>query len=60
VTATGTDHAVLCASGAGRPLCVPRGRPGARGPVRSVYVRDPDGSLVAFARLADRRPGDGA
>jgi catechol 2,3-dioxygenase-like lactoylglutathione lyase family enzyme len=31
----------------------PVDRTGARGPMRSVYVRDPDGTLVEFARYRD-------
>jgi catechol 2,3-dioxygenase-like lactoylglutathione lyase family enzyme len=38
----------------------PVDRTGARGQLRSVYVRDPDGNLVEFARYAERPPGDGA
>lgn len=38
----------------------PVDRTGARGPMRSVYVRDPDGNLVEFARYGDCDLGDGA
>ncbi len=37
----------------------PVDRTGARGPIRSVYVRDPDGNLVEIANPADGpRAGD--
>ncbi len=39
---------------AGIPLVEgPVGKVGARGPLRSVYVRDPDGNLVELARQLD-------
>jgi catechol 2,3-dioxygenase-like lactoylglutathione lyase family enzyme len=33
----------------------PVGRTGARGPLESIYLRDPDGNLVEIARYAERR-----
>lgn len=32
----------------------PVARTGARGPIRSIYLRDPDGNLVEIARYPDR------
>ena len=49
------DEAVADLAAAGIPVEVgPVERTGAAGPLRSVYVRDPDGNLV---ELAEVRPG---
>jgi catechol 2,3-dioxygenase-like lactoylglutathione lyase family enzyme len=55
VTSTPLDEVVATLGAHGVPIVEgPVARTGARGEMRSVYVRDPDGNLVEIARYGER------
>ena len=61
ITATPLDEVVDHLRSCGVPVIEgPVARTGATGPLRSVYLRDPDGNLVEVSNYVGPGPGDAA